>query len=63
MTESEGEHDQMQLGPINRNTLYLIVGVLAVVVVVLAYQLYQERKEPQGMQINVGPKGITIEKK
>ena len=53
----------MQLGPINRNTLYLIVGVLAVLVVVLGYQLYQERKEPQGMQINVGPGGITIEKK
>ena len=53
----------MQLGAINRNTLYLIVGALAVVVVVLAYQLYQDRKEPQGMQINVGPGGITIEKK
>ena len=53
----------MQLGPINRNTLYLLVGALAVVAVVLAYQLYQERKEPQGMQINVGPGGITIEKK
>ena len=53
----------MQLGPINRNTLYLIVGALAVVVVVLAYQLYQDRKEPKGMQINVGPSGITIEKK
>jgi len=45
------------------NTLYLIVGVLAVAVAVLGYQLYQERKEPQGMQINVGPSGITIEKK
>ena len=53
----------MQLGPINRNTLYLIVGVLAVAVVVLGYQLYQDRKEPQGMQINVGPGGISIEKK
>jgi RsiW-degrading membrane proteinase PrsW (M82 family) len=55
--------ERMQLGPINRNTLYLIVGALAVVVVVLAYQLYQDRKEPQGMQINVGPGGISIEKK
>ena len=53
----------MQLGTINRNTLYLIIGALAVVVAVLGYQLYQERKEPQGMQINVGPGGITIEKK
>jgi len=53
----------MQLGPINRNTLYLIVGVLAVAVAVLGYQLYQDRKEPQGAQINVGPGGIKIEKK
>jgi hypothetical protein len=53
----------MQLGPLNRNTLVVIVGVLAVAVAVLAYQLYQERKEPQGMQINLGPGGITIEKK
>ena len=53
----------MQLGAINRNTLYLIVGVLAVAVAVLGYQLYQDRKEPQGVQINVGPGGITIEKK
>ena len=53
----------MQLGAINRNTLYLIVGVLAVAVAVLGYQLYQERKEPQGVQINVGPGGIKIEKK
>ena len=48
---------------INRNTLYLIIGTLAVAVAVLGYQLYQERKEPQGMQINVGPGGILIEKK
>jgi hypothetical protein len=55
--------ERMQLGPLNRNTLVVIVGVLAVAVAVLAYQLYQERKEPQGMQINLGPGGITIEKK
>ena len=53
----------MQPGAINRNTLYLIIGALAVAVAVLGYQLYQERKEPQGMQINVGPGGISIEKK
>ena len=53
----------MQLGPINRNMLFLIVGALIVVVAVLGYQLYQDRKEPKGVQINVGPSGITIEKK
>jgi hypothetical protein len=52
----------MQLG-LSRNVLYLLVGVLVVVVAVLGYQLYQDRKEPKGVQINVGPSGITIEKK
>lgn len=53
----------MQLGPINRNMLFLIVGALAVVIAVLGYQLYQDRKQPEGMQINIGPAGIKIEKK
>ncbi len=30
---------------------------------ILGYNLYQERKQPDGMQINVGPGGISIEKK
>ncbi len=48
----------------NRNNiLYLVIGVLAVAVVVLGYQLYQDRKEPKGLQINVGPGGVSIEKK
>ena len=58
-----GSHHRMQLGPINRNMIFLIVGALIVVVAVLGYQLYQDRKEPKGTQINIGPSGITIEKK
>lgn len=45
------------------NILYLAVGALIVVVAVLGYQLYQERKEPKGVQINLGPNGVSIEKK
>ena len=45
------------------NMLYLAIGGLAVVVAVLGYNLYQERKKPDGVQINVGPGGISIEKK
>lgn len=48
----------------NRNNLlYLIIGALAVVIAILGYNLYQEKKQPEGMQINVGPGGISIEKK
>jgi hypothetical protein len=30
---------------------------------VLGYNLYQAKKEPQGLQINVGPNGLKIENK
>jgi hypothetical protein len=42
---------------------YPIVGALVVVVAVLGYQLYQDRKEPKGVQLNIGPSGVSIEKK
>jgi predicted negative regulator of RcsB-dependent stress response len=47
----------------NRNILYLIIGALVVVAAVLGYQLYQDRQETAGIQINVGKSGISIEKK
>ena len=45
------------------NMLYLAVGALVVVVAVLSYQLYQDKKKPEGVNINLGPGGISIEKK
>jgi len=45
------------------NVLYLVVGALAVAVAVLGYQLYQDRKKSEGVNINLGPGGISIEKK
>ena len=45
------------------NALFLLVGALAVVAAILAWNLYQAKKQPDGMQINVGPGGISIEKK
>ena len=47
----------------NRNNLMLIVGALIVVIGVLGYMLYDAKKEPTGVQINVGPGGIKIEQK
>jgi hypothetical protein len=43
------------------NTLYLIIGALVVAVAVLSYQLYQDRHPPQGMSINFGPNGMSIQ--
>ena len=45
------------------NILYLVVGALVVAVAVLGYQVYQDRKKPDGVNINLGPGGISIEKK
>jgi len=47
----------------NRNVLYLVIGVLAVVAVVFGYQLYQERQKTTGVEISIGDRGISIEKK
>ena len=47
----------------NRNVLYLIIGVLVIAVGVLGFNLYQTRKQPEGLQINVGPNGLKIESK
>jgi len=47
----------------NRNTLYVVIGALAVVTVIFGYQLYQERHKPGGVEISIGERGISIEKK
>ena len=52
-----------EIMPTNRNVLYIVVGALVVVVAVLGYNLYQDRKEPKGVHINLGPGGISIDKK
>jgi len=49
--------------PINRNVLMLVVAVLCVVVGVLGYKVYEDHREPKGVQINLGPGGISVDKK
>jgi predicted negative regulator of RcsB-dependent stress response len=49
--------------PANRNVLFLIIGALIVAVGVLGYNLYQAKKQPEGVQINVGPGGLKIQSK
>jgi hypothetical protein len=46
----------------NRNVMMLAIGGLAVSVVVLGYQVYQDRQK-KGVEISIGEKGISIEKK
>jgi predicted negative regulator of RcsB-dependent stress response len=48
----------------NRNNLLsLAVGALIIAVAVLGYEVYQDRKDPKGVQINLGANGLSIEKK
>jgi hypothetical protein len=48
---------------VNRNILFLIIGALILGVGVLGYNLYQTKKQPEGLQINVGPSGLKIQNK
>jgi hypothetical protein len=45
------------------NVIYLVIGALVVAVAVLGYQLYEAKKEPSGLHINLGEKGLSIESK
>jgi hypothetical protein len=44
------------------NIIYLVVGALVIIVAVMGYQLYQDHKKP-GLNIEVGPNGLSIDKK
>ena len=46
----------------NRNLLYLICGVFGVAVVILGYQVYQDRQKPDGVEIKIDENGISIQK-
>ena len=58
-----GEAHNKDSRKMNRNILYLVIGALAVVAVVLGYQIYQERQKTAGVEISIGERGISIEKK
>jgi predicted negative regulator of RcsB-dependent stress response len=45
------------------NIIYLVIGGLVVIAGALGYELYQDRKQPQGVQILVGPNGVSVESK
>ncbi|MGD1015262.1 MAG: hypothetical protein ABR863_02315 [Roseiarcus sp.] len=47
----------------NRNALYLIIGILIVAGVAMGHQLYNERQKTERIVIDVRKNGISIEKK
>jgi predicted negative regulator of RcsB-dependent stress response len=49
--------------PINRNVLMFVIGLLVAIVAVLGYKQYQDSKQPDGVQINIGKDGLKIQNK
>lgn len=47
----------------NRNSLYLLLGALAVIVIALGVQLQHEREAPGGISIELKDNRISIDKK
>jgi hypothetical protein len=47
------------------NILFLLLGGLVVIAAELGYQVYRDRHppEPQGVHIDLGPNGLTIQGK
>lgn len=46
-----------------RNMLFALVVLLVAGLAVTGYALYQEKKEPEGVQITVGKQGLSIKEK
>lgn len=46
-----------------RNILYGVIGFLGIAATIFAYQLYRERQQTTGVEISIGERGISIEKK
>lgn len=46
----------------NRNGLYLVIGLLTIVAVAVGYLIYQEEQK-SGIDIQIGDGGITIEER
>ena len=45
----------------NRNALYMIIGALVVVVAGFSYYAWQQERKPDGVEIRVDEKGLSIE--
>jgi len=46
----------------NRKLIYLLCSVLGIAVIILGYQVYQDRQKPEGFEIKVDDSGISIQK-
>jgi hypothetical protein len=47
----------------HRNFLYLIVGALIIAVGLLGYNLFLDKKQPDGMDLGAGQRGVPVKEK
>ena len=47
---------------LSRNLLAALVLILVAALAVTGYSLYQEKKQPDGVEITVGRDGVSIQK-
>ena len=47
----------------NRNLFLIIIAVLTTSLAVAGYALYEEKKQPDGVEIKIGENGLSIEGK
>ena len=48
---------------LSRNLLAVLVFILVAALAVTGYSLYQEKKQPDGIEISVGKNGLSIKEK
>lgn len=46
----------------NKNTLYMVIGALAVVVIALGIYVYRQETKPEGVELKIDDNGISIQK-
>jgi hypothetical protein len=61
--DNAAQHDGSGEPNMNRNSLYLVIGVLAAAALVAGYLLYQEQQKTSGITIDLGKDSISIETK
>mgnify|MGYP000853295626 CR=1 FL=1 len=43
------------------NNLYLIIGALVVAVAALGAYVYHQETKPKGIEMNIGPNGVSVQ--
>lgn len=43
------------------NNLYFIIGALVVVVIALGAYVWHEQSKPKGIEMNIGPNGVSVQ--